>query len=147
MINNETIPALNPSNAYSLVEAARSSLDVGALGLGVSGNIPTVASLYTFITIEMFCAFFNLVVILNESTKLYTDKSGNTMGRSIYLSFRLLSVVSSLIGLTLMSIDLHSNNISGNKIVIGTILVALGLFISHAMNVSRKAWLRLPAAS
>jgi hypothetical protein len=140
MTRNRSILTLNALNAYALVEAARSSLVVGTLGLGVSGHIQTIATLSSFITIEAFCALLNLVVIVNEAILIRSDAKLHTTECYIYLCFRLFSVFSSLIGLSLMSVDLFNHHINGNKIVIGTILVALGLFISHALNVLQKDW-------
>lgn len=136
---NEVIPTISPPNAYALIESARAGLDVSSLGLGASGHISSLSSLNTLITIESFCSLLALMILANEVSMLFFKRAYNSVGRNIYLLFRLATILASLAGIILVYSDISINIATSPKTAAGTIFIALALFSSHALTISKNA--------
>ena len=139
---------LGPEKSYSFIDAIRVAFDVGALGLGVNGDISRNSSLLTAITVEGFCSALSLIVAVHEIVNvcrqqcfrpdgLTVDSTSHPVTEySTYLSFRMASIASSMVGMSLMASDLAVETTTA-KSTVGIVMVSIGIFASRALSGSR----------
>lgn len=140
---------LGAEKGYAFIDAVRVAFDVGALGLGVSGDISRSSSLTTVITVEGFCSFLSLIVAVHEIVNVCRQQCFRSDGRTVeatnhpvtqystYLSFRLASILSNMVGMSLMASDLAVDTTTA-KTTIGLMMVSMGIFASRALSSSRQ---------
>jgi hypothetical protein len=139
----KTFGKITPQKAYDFIEGVRDAFHVSALGFGTTGQITEESSLLTSVTVEGFSSVLNLLVFGHECYNLATNPvfKNDTQAphritqHSLYLSFRLTCILSSIIGATLIAHGMVND--SAVETTVGTLLVSLGIFGSHILNSSK----------
>lgn len=146
--SDKELGRLAPEKAYAFIDGIRVAFDVGALGLGATGDISRTSSLTTAITVEGVCSVLSLIVATHEMVNLCGEQCCRRDGRTVeasnypttqystYLSFRMASILSSMTGMALMTADLAVNAMT-SKTTVGLMLVSVGIFASRALSGSR----------
>lgn len=142
-----TFGRMKPEKAYELINGVRDAFHVGALGLGVTDQIKMDSSLLTIVTVEAFCNLLAFIVFVHECVNLSHSKhthdeddehtSHSLTHHTIYLSFRLSCIVAGTIGAALITDSLTKDTHNAVETTIGTMLMSLGIFASHALGSSK----------
>lgn len=136
---------LGPEKAYAYIGAIEGAFDVGALGLGASGTISSRNSLVTAMTVTGISAAMQLSVALHEiytvAREICCRPDGRTVEStshpatefSIYLSFRLISIGSEIVGMALVAADIAADTTT-LKTTVGIMALAVGHFAGRALS-------------
>jgi hypothetical protein len=138
---------LNPEKAYAFIDSVRVAFDVGALGLGATGNISRPSSIITAVTVEGFCSALSLIVAVHESVDVCCQQCCRRDGRTVdstnhpatqystYIAFRMASIAASFAGMILLAVDLAADTVTA-KTTIGIVALSMGIFASRALSSS-----------
>lgn len=145
--NNEA-GNIDPVRGYAIVDGIRIGVEVGALGFGTTRTLSQEASLLTAITAEGVCSALSLLIAAHEFWKVLAElccrRDGRTVAStshspieySLYLSFRLLLVATSMVGVSLIGLDLAAQTTT-NRTTIGLALITFSNFATRAISGSK----------
>lgn len=143
--NQDDVGSLKSPKAYSVIAALRTAVDMSVYGLNVGDLITKASALITVVVVEGFCTFLSGAITVHEIVQVSLEQCCRRDGRtvastshtpvqySLYLSFRVLSVAVSAVGVGLAGSQIGIPTLS-EKAAIGLVMIGLGNATNSILN-------------
>lgn len=143
--SSDDVGSLKAPKAYSVIAALRTAVDMSVYGLNVGDLITKASALITVVVVEGFCTFLSGAITVHEIVQVSIEQCCRRDGRtvastshtpvqySLYLSFRVLSVAVSSIGVGLAGSQIGMPVLS-EKAAIGLVMIGLGNATNSILN-------------
>lgn len=143
--SQDDVGSLKAPKAYSVIAALRTAVDMSVYGLNVGDLITKASALITVVVVEGFCTFLSGAITTHEIVQVAIEQCCRRDGRSVastshtpvqyslYLSFRVLSVAVSAVGVGLAGSQIGAPTLS-EKAAIGLVMIGLGNATNSILN-------------